>query len=121
VSGSVSLEMMYRLKPAVILYKVGWVFGALAAFVFMTVRYITLVNLLADEEVYPEYGTVLDRSNDLAAHVLKWLNDPAARDERVARVRKVRDAIARPGACDRVADYLVREYAPGAAAGRSAA
>jgi lipid-A-disaccharide synthase len=120
VSGSVSLELMYRLKPTAILYKVGYVFGTLALAFFLKVRFITLVNLLADEELFPEYATMFDRSAKLADNILRWLNDPAARDERVARLRAVRDTIARPGACDRVADFLTRAVGP-AAAGRSAA
>jgi lipid-A-disaccharide synthase len=121
VSGSVSLELMYRQKPAVILYKVGYVFGCLALAFFLKVRYITLVNLLADDEVFPEYPTMFDRSRELAEHVIRWLTDPAARTERVDKVRKVRDAIARPGACDRVADFLVGACNPAAPADRTAA
>lgn len=107
VSGSVSLEMMYRLKPAVILYKVGPVFWALAYFVFKAVKYITLVNLLADDEIYPEFGTCRDRTGEIADQVVTWLNDPSARQDRVNRLRKLRDEVARPGACDRAAAYLL--------------
>src|SRR5438876_10212878 len=103
VSGSVSLELMYRLKPAVILYKVGRLFWLVGAYILLASKYITLVNLLAGEEVYPEYPTCRDRSSAMAAHVLTWLNDPAVRAERVQRLRKLRDELARPGACDRAA------------------
>lgn len=126
VSGSVSLELMYRLKPAVVLYRVGWVFGFLALVFFLAVKHITLVNLLARREVFPEYPTCLDRSADLARHVLRWLNDPAARAETVASLRQLRDEIARPGACDRAAEYLLKPLAasgearPGSAKPRAA-
>lgn len=107
VSGSVSLEMMYRLKPAVILYKVGPVFWALARYAFKAVKYITLVNLLAGDEIYPEFATCRDRSGEIADHVQTWLNHPSAREDRVNRLRKLRDAVARPGACDRAAAFLL--------------
>jgi lipid-A-disaccharide synthase len=107
VSGSVSLEMMYRLKPAVILYQVGTLFWLIGAYVLKTAPFITLVNLLAREEVYPEYPTCRDRSADLAEHVLKWLDEPGAKETTVAQLRRVRDAVAQPGACDRAAEFLL--------------
>ena len=116
VSGSVSLELMYRLKPAVIVYKVGKVFGLVFWWVMLAVNYITLVNLLADDDVFPEYATILDRSESIAAHVLTWLNDPTALAARVARLRAIKDDIARPGACDRAAAFLVESIAASAKA-----
>jgi len=106
VSGSVSLELMYRLKPTVIVYKAGWLLSALATFVFMMVRYVTLVNLLANEEVFPEYPSMYDRSRQVADNILTWLNAPAAREQCVARLRRLKDELGRPGACDRAAAFL---------------
>src|SRR5439155_8213593 len=57
VSGSVSLELMYRLKPAVILYRVGRLFWLVGAYILLASTYITLVHPRAGEEVYPEYPT----------------------------------------------------------------
>ena len=108
VSGSVSLELMYRLKPTVILYKVGRVLLTLATRVFLKVKHITLVNLLAGEAVFPEYPTAVDRSADIAGHVILWLNDPAARQDRVDRLRALREQVARPGACERAAEFLLQ-------------
>ncbi len=107
VSGSVSLEMMYRLKPAAILYRVGTVHWLAGRYVLKMARYITLVNLLGGKEIYPEYPTCRDRSVELAGHVLKWLNDPAARAECVRELRAVRDAVGRTGACNRAAAFLL--------------
>src|SRR4051794_39282349 len=59
VSGSVSLELMMEALPTVILYKLNrldlWI-----ARPFIKAKYITLVNLLADAELMPEYLTVED-------------------------------------------------------------
>jgi len=107
VSGSVSLEMMYRLKPAAILYKVGTVHWLLGRYLLKMARYITLVNLLADREIYPEYPTCRDRSAELADHVLSWLNDPMERARCVDQLRLVRNEVGQTGACDRAADYLL--------------
>lgn len=115
VSGSVSLELMNRLKPAVIVYRGGKLL-ALAAHFFLNVRYITLVNLLADESVYPEYATPTDRSAEVAGHVARWLGDPAAMAGRVDKLRAVKAAVAKPGACDRAAAFLLSRNATRAAA-----
>jgi lipid-A-disaccharide synthase len=73
----------------------------------MKVKYITLVNLLADEEIYPEFATTRDRSNEMADQVLRWLNDPAARSACVDRLRQIKEQVARPGACERAAHFLL--------------
>lgn len=48
-SGSVSLELLYRAKPAVIVYRVGWATYQVMRHL-VNVRYITLVNLLASRQ-----------------------------------------------------------------------
>ena len=71
------------------------------------VKYMSLVNLLAGEEIYPEVPTADDESDRIAGHVLGWLNDPASRAALVGRVAALRDRVAVPGACDRAADFLL--------------
>jgi lipid-A-disaccharide synthase len=110
VSGSVSLEMMYRLKPAVILYRVGPLFVVIAQFVLMMVKYITLVNLLANREIYPEYPSCHDQSAWAANHILTWLNDPTARESTISQLRALREQVGRPGACDRTAELLLTAH-----------
>jgi lipid-A-disaccharide synthase len=107
VSGSVSLELLHRAKPAVIVYRIAPVYR-LIALQMLKARFITLVNLLAGEELYPELLTARDESTRIADHVLGWLNDPARRAELVGRLEVLRDRVAVPGACDRAAAYLLR-------------
>ncbi len=52
------------------------------------VKWITLVNLLAREAVFPEFITDRDPSIQLAARVIQMLNDPS---ESVAVRRKLAD------------------------------
>lgn len=108
VSGSVSLELMYRAKPTVVMYRVGrvasWVLSQL-----INVKYMSLVNLLLDEELYPEFPTSYDRSSEMAAHIVGWLNDPARRQTVVDRLVALRERAAVPGACDRAAAFLLGE------------
>ena len=111
VSGSVSLELMSRLKPAIIMYRdrspIGGLLKWLVFHLLVKVKYITLVNLLAGEELYPEFATLRDSSGAMADQIVRWLKHPTEMAERVERLRKVRDVVAVPGACDRAASFLL--------------
>lgn len=105
VSGSVGLELMAEARPTVVLYKIRpldlWI-----ARPFIKARYISIVNLLADAEVMPEYLTDRDVSDELAGWARRWLDDPRQRAEVAARLADLRDRVARPGASDRAADRI---------------
>jgi len=114
VSGSVGLELMYRLTPTVVVYRLS-PFAVRVGRFFMKCQYISLVNLLAGAELFPEYLTDRDESAAMAGHVLGWLNDPAARRARVAELRALRDRVAVPGACGRAADAVTGRTTTGGA------
>jgi lipid-A-disaccharide synthase len=125
VSGSVSLELLYHTKPTVILYYIS----RLAFFVqkfFRKVRYITLVNLLVTDDLFPtrvatydphdpadakvlmpEYLTCEDKSRQLAEHVIEWLTDPVTRAARVAQLAELKDRVGYGGASKRAAEYML--------------
>jgi len=129
VSGSVSLELLYHTKPTVVLY---WI-SRLAYFVqgfFRKVKYITLVNLLTTDELYPrdltpfdpaqedadrvlfpEYLTCEDKSAQIAAHVIEWLSDRSKRESRAAELARLKARIAHGGASHRAAQYIIETLA----------
>ena len=106
VSGSVGLELMAEALPTVVLYTLNrcdlWI-----ARPFIKAKYISLVNLLADAEVMPEYLTTVDVSGDLAAWGRMWLDDPKQRASASARLAALRDRVAVPGASDRAAEQIL--------------
>ncbi len=110
VSGSVGLEMLYRLKPSVVVYRVSPAFG-LVARQLMTTKSISLVNLLAGRELFPEFPTTRDNPDDLAKPLIRWLTDPSARRAAVEDLRQLRDLVAVPGACERAADFILGDLA----------
>ena len=118
VSGSVSLELMMEALPTVVLYKVRridlWI-----ARPFIKAKYITLVNLLADEELMPEYLTHRDVSDDLVRHAETWLGDPIARARATANLAALRYTVARPGAASRAAERIA-EWLENSKSGRRA-
>ncbi|HTU94180.1 MAG TPA: lipid-A-disaccharide synthase [Gemmataceae bacterium] len=115
VSGSVSLELLYRGKPSAILYRHNWT-GIALAHLLKSVRYITLVNLLADKELFPEYFGRSCPAEALADHALRWLNDRSAYEALCGELAVLRERVAVPGACDRAAEAvlgMMRQQGPG--------
>jgi lipid-A-disaccharide synthase len=106
VSGSVGLELMMETLPSVILYKVKRI-DLIIARPFIKAKFISLVNLLADTEVMPEYLTARDVSGDLAGWAERWLGDPTERERASLRLAFLRETVAIPGASERAADAIV--------------
>ncbi len=106
VSGSVGLELMLEALPTVVLYKIR-PFDLWVARHFIKAKYISLVNLLADAEVFPEYLTPVDVSAELAGWADRWLSRPELREEAVRALVELRDRVARPGAGQRAAERIV--------------
>jgi lipid-A-disaccharide synthase len=111
VSGSVGLELLVEALPSVVLYKVRWI-DLLVARRFIRSKYISLVNLMADAEVMPEYLTERDVSEELAGWAGRWLDDPAERAAVAARLTALRDRVAVVGASDRAATAIVEVLRP---------
>jgi lipid-A-disaccharide synthase len=123
VSGSVGLELMMEALPSVVLYKIKR-FDLWVARWFIKSKYISLVNLLADDEVFPEYLTWRDVSDDLARWALSWLDDSEARSQATSALVKLRTVVAKPGASDRAAQNIaawLRENRRGVGEGRGVA
>jgi lipid-A-disaccharide synthase len=126
-SGSVSLELLAYERPTVILYQVS----PLALFgqrFFRKVKYITLVNLLACENAFPdkittfdpdapgaedipfpEYLTSGDKAPQMAAHITSWLTDDQALGRRINQLRELKGRFAHGGASATAAEYILQE------------
>lgn len=129
VSGSVSLELLAYETPSVILYQVtrpAWWFQ----WYFRCVKYITLVNLLAVENpfrrfsheytptcadaaevIFPEYLTCRDRSTWIASDISRWLEDSAAYQQTVERMRQLNAEMAHPGAAEKTVEEILKHLA----------
>lgn len=107
VSGSVGLELMVEALPSCILYTIR-PFDLWVARWFIKSRFISLVNLLAEAEVMPEYLTARDVSAELATWAATWLRDPLEREKAALALATLRAKSALPGASDRAADRIVR-------------
>jgi lipid-A-disaccharide synthase len=106
VSGSVSLELLYRTTPTVVIYRTSRFHMQLVRWL-KKCRFISLVNLLADRELFPEYLGVADESASVSGHLLRWLNDESAYQSVRNELRLLRERVAEPGACRRAAEMIV--------------
>jgi lipid-A-disaccharide synthase len=107
VSGSVGLELLYQGKPSVVVYRIGRL-DLRVCRLFKTSPYISLVNLLAGKELFPEFLTDRCEAEAISAHVLHWLSDPAAYEAVRGELAALRERVAEPGACARAAGFLLQ-------------
>ena len=125
-SGSVSLELLYHRKPAVIGYRVGraayWLQNRLR-----TVKYITLANLIAEDDIFcaagtsdryvedgqtalmPEFLCSEDRADAIARRLESWLSDETVAARTKSRLEELCRAYAVAGASDRAAEYICEQ------------
>ena len=125
VSGSVSLELLYQTKPTVILY---WITPLAYAVQkrFRKVKYITLVNLLTTDELFPadttpynpesadeqqvlfpEYLTCENKSLQIAKHAIAWLTKAEDRQRLVERLAQLKAEVGHGGASSMAAAYIL--------------
>ena len=77
VSGSVSLEMLARRTPAVVMYRTTWPTYFIGR-LLITCKYMSLPNLIAGRQVMPEYmsvGNPAPVTNAVVADVDRWLSN----------------------------------------------
>ncbi len=113
VSGSVSLEVLARHTPAVVLYACSrplYLFGRM----FVRCAYFTLANLIAGREVMPEFPVVGDPSADIermAGILESWLMHPALRQQVSTELAALAASAAQPGSTARAADAILSRLA----------
>jgi len=109
VSGSVSLEMLARRTPAVVLYRCGPLFYSLIR-PFVRLGSITLPNLIAQRMVFPEWVVVWFPRRDVQAMTDKldgWLKSPQELSRATAELASLCDNVVQTGATERTAETIL--------------
>lgn len=106
VSGSVGLELLWHTKPAAVVYRLNPVMYRVVR-KLITVPYISLVNLMAEKELYPEFPTYKCEGPAIAEKVLAWLREPAALEGMERELVELKRRMAQTGACERMAEFLL--------------
>jgi lipid-A-disaccharide synthase len=111
VSGSVGLELLYRGKPTVVLYRIRRIDLKVAGF-FKTSPYISLVNVLAGKELFPEFLTDRCEAEAISRNMLNWLTNAIVYEETRQEMAKLKKLVAEPGACERAAWFILSRIDP---------
>ena len=110
VSGSISLELLARQTPGIVLYRVPTI-GRFVSRFLMNCRFITLPNLIADQEVMPEFISNGDPEPDICritSLLTEWVSNPeviAAQKETLSRLAGYATTT---GATERTAELMLR-------------
>ena len=78
-SGTISLELALARCPMVIAYKVSWITARMVRFFSIRVRYASLINVMLNRPVIPEFLQTACRADLLTQAVGKLLRDGEAR------------------------------------------
>ncbi|MAG93584.1 MAG: lipid-A-disaccharide synthase [Planctomycetaceae bacterium] len=109
VSGSVSLELLARGTPSVVVYR-GSRMLRLFGNIMVICKYITLANLIAGREIMPEFpfaGPMEATVEQMTGILDEWLSDPEAYERVRAEMQDLRDAVAQTGATRRAAEAIL--------------
>ena len=101
-TGTVTMECAFFGVPTVTLYKTSWLTYQIARRI-ITVKSLTMPNLLAGEEVFPEFLQKSATPENLANAVLALLQDEARRAQIKVQLGKIIASLGEPGAPKRAA------------------
>lgn len=114
VSGSVSLEVLARGKPATVMYRAN-LFNYLFGKALIKIKYMCLTNLIVDRELVPEflYITKVEKTAGQLRDVLhRWLNNPDELTAHAQALDQVRRNVVQTGGIVRAADALLKLLGP---------
>jgi len=106
-SGTVSLENALIGIPMVVMYKLAWA-NYLLARLIVKVKYITIVNILADKPIVPEYIQHKATPQNLAEAVLKYLNTDIYNKKR-QELLQFKNMLGTKGVCERIAKNILED------------
>jgi len=105
-TGTVTMECAFFGVPAVTLYKGSWLNYQIARH-FITVKTFTMPNLLANEEVYPEFLQNNLTAENVAAAALRLLQSQEQRRKIKSKLAEIVASLGKPGAPERAAEAII--------------
>ena len=105
-SGTVTMECAYFGVPTVVIYKTS----ASTYFLgrrFIKVKHLAMPNLLAGEEVYPEFIQGAANAQNIFQAADELLNNPAKRNVIKTQLQRVMVTLGQPGASGRAAEAIL--------------
>jgi lipid-A-disaccharide synthase len=114
-SGTVTLECAYFRVPTVVMYKTSAATYAIGRRI-VQVKWIAMPNILANEEVFPEFIQSRATAENIARTALEFLHDEGRRNSVRAKLDNIAASLGKPGAAKRAAEEILRLLQPKAAA-----
>jgi lipid-A-disaccharide synthase len=105
-TGTVTMECAFFGVPAVTLYKTSWMTYEIARRL-VTVKSLTMPNLLAGGEVYPEFVQNDATPETIAAAALELLQNAPRRQKIKSQLEEVVSSLGGPGATNRAAAAIL--------------
>jgi lipid-A-disaccharide synthase len=106
-TGTVMLECAFFGVPTVALYKASWTTYQVGKRI-IKVKYLAMPNLLANEEVFPEFIQDAATSKNIARAALDLLRDNARRTRIKTRLAEIVATLGGPGASRRAAEAILK-------------
>ena len=105
-TGTVTMECAFFGVPTVTLYKTSWLTYQIARRI-VTVKSLTMPNLLAGQSVYPEFIQNEATPENLARAAQELLQDEARRKQITVQLIKIIASLGEPGAAGRAATAIL--------------
>ena len=105
-TGTVTMECAFFGVPTVTLYKTSWLTYQIGKRI-VTVKSLTMPNLLAGESVYPEFIQNEATPENLSRAALELLENAAHRAQIKAQLAKIIASLGEPGAAGRAATAIL--------------
>ena len=106
-SGTATLQAAIMNTPTVVVYKMN----ALSWFLtqrMVKVRYASMANIIADEEVFPEYLQTRATVKNLYHAVYKIFNNEDYKEKLIQKITTINQKIGGCGASKRAAEYIIK-------------
>jgi lipid-A-disaccharide synthase len=111
-TGTVTIECACFGVPTVTLYKAAWRDYFIAKQI-VKVKWLTMPNLLANEEIYPEFIQEAATAESIAGAALDLLRDESRRAEIKSRLAWIVASLGGPGSSRRAAEAIASLFAAG--------
>jgi len=105
-TGTVTIECAYFGVPTVALYKTSWSTYQIARRM-VKVKYLAMPNLLAQEEIFPEFIQAAAAPDNLARAAVELLRDASLRARIRAKLAEIVASLGGPGAARRAAKAIL--------------
>jgi lipid-A-disaccharide synthase len=106
-TGTVTMECAYFGVPTIALYKTSWLTYQIGKRL-ITVDYMAMPNILADEPIYPEYLQYAATPENISRAAVDLLADEPRRLQIKARLKEIIASLGTTGASQRAAEAILR-------------